>query len=100
MIDTGASDIPVYPGSVRYNAVSYSYLPMDAELIGVDPVRLPADGRVPIVRDGDVCVLAHTATTDIGTPVSDQVETLARAFQAEGLTHHSPGEVRRRGSDS
>jgi hypothetical protein len=83
--DTGASDIPIYPGSLRYNAVSYSYLPMDASLIGVDPVRLPGDGRVPIIRDGDVMVLAHTDETDIGTPVSDDVQTLTRDHQAEIL---------------
>jgi hypothetical protein len=89
--DTGASDIPIYPGSLRYNAVSYSYLPMDASLIGVDPVRLPGDGRVPVVRDGDVCVLAHTSETDVGTPAANDVETLARDHQAEILVKDANG---------
>ena len=83
--DTGASDIPIFPASVRYNAVSYTYLPLDAALIGIDPVRLPADGRVPICRDGDVIVLAHTASTDAGTPSAGQVVNLARDHQA-GIT--------------
>ena len=65
---TGDSDIPVYPGSLRYNAVSYAYLPLDAELVGVDPVRLPADGRVPIFRDGDVIVVAHEQISAVGSP--------------------------------
>jgi hypothetical protein len=47
---------------VRFNAVAYSYLPLDAELIGLDPVRLPQDGRVPIFRKGGFAVLGHTAT--------------------------------------
>lgn len=80
---TGASDIPIFATSVRYTAVSYTYLPLDAELIGIDPVRLPGDGRVPIFRDGDVMVLAHTATTSAGTPTDGQVITLARDHQAE-----------------
>ena len=46
--------------SVRYNAVSYSYLPLDATLLGIDPVRLPSDGRVPIFRPGGFAVVGHT----------------------------------------
>ena len=46
--------------SLRYNAVAYSYLPLDAELLGLDPVRLPSDGRVPIFRPGGFAVVGHT----------------------------------------
>lgn len=46
---------------MRYNAVAYSYLPLDASVIGLDPVRLPQDGRVPIFRLGDFAVIGHTA---------------------------------------
>lgn len=81
--DTGASDVPVIPLLLRYNTVLYSTLPLDAKLIGLDPVRLPADGRVPIYRDGDVLVIHHTATTDIGTPTAGSVVTLARDHQAD-----------------
>jgi hypothetical protein len=41
---------PVAASSLRYSAVAYSYLPLDADLLGIDPVRLPSDGRVPIFR--------------------------------------------------
>jgi hypothetical protein len=47
--------------TLRYNAVAYSYLPLDANLLGIDPVRLPSDGRVPIFRAGGLAVLGHTA---------------------------------------
>lgn len=47
-------------GSLRYNAVGFSYLPLDADLLGIDPVRLPSDGRVPIFRAGGFAVLGHT----------------------------------------
>ena len=36
---------PVAASSLRYSAVAYSYLPLDAALLGIDPVRLPSDGR-------------------------------------------------------
>lgn len=53
----------VMPETIRYNAVSYSYLPLDADILGIDPVRLPADGRVPIYRPGDVVIIMHSLTT-------------------------------------
>jgi hypothetical protein len=59
----GLGTIPadlVMLNSVRYNAVSFSYLPLDAELLGIDPVRLPSDGRVPIFRPGGFAVVGHT----------------------------------------
>ncbi len=51
---------PVAASSVRYSAVAYSYLPLDASLLGIDPVRLPSDGRVPIFRPGGFAVVGHT----------------------------------------
>lgn len=53
----------VLPETIRYNAVAYSYLPLDADILGIDPVRLPSDGRVPIYRAGDVVMVMHTAET-------------------------------------
>lgn len=53
---------PIAMASLRYNAVSYSYLPLDADLLGIDPVRLPTDGRVPIFRPGGFAVVGHTAS--------------------------------------
>jgi hypothetical protein len=78
---TGASDIPVFSNG-RYSAVLYSFLPLDAELIGLDPVRLPSDGRVPFVREGDVLVISHTAETTEASPVADLQVALARDHQA------------------
>ncbi|MEG1202677.1 MAG: hypothetical protein RSD82_10990, partial [Comamonas sp.] len=44
---------PVDPTTLRYNAVTYIYLPVDVTLMGLDPAALPSDGLVPFVRDGD-----------------------------------------------
>lgn len=60
---SGLTTIPadlVALNSLRYNAVAFSYLPLDAELLGIDPVRLPSDGRVPIFRPGGFAVVGHT----------------------------------------
>lgn len=56
----------VIPGGVRFSAVVYSSIPLDPDILGLDPIRLPSDGRVPFVRPGDVAVIHHTETTDLG----------------------------------
>lgn len=63
----GLTTIPrdlVKLNSIRYNATAYSYLPLDADVIGIDPVRLPTDGRVPIFRPGGFAVVGHTGVTN------------------------------------
>ena len=52
---------PVMASTLKYSGVAYSYLPLNAELLGIDPVRLPTDGRVPIFRAGGTAVLGHTS---------------------------------------
>lgn len=61
----GLTTIPVdlvQLNTIRYNAVAFSYLPLDATILGIDPVRLPTDGRVPIFRPGGFAVVGHTAS--------------------------------------
>lgn len=79
---SGASDVPVISSLSRYNCVLQTSMPMDAKLLGLDPVRLPADGRVPIYREGDVLVIHHTDETP-ADPAPGQTITLSRAEQAE-----------------
>ena len=64
----------VYPNTVRYNAVVYSYLPLDADMLGLDPVRLPTDGRIPIFRPGDVVVVAQEETAALANPIEADTE--------------------------
>ena len=59
--------LQVYADSIRYNAVSYAYLPLDTTAIGIDAVRLPADGRVPIFRRGDMIVIGHRLEDNLGS---------------------------------
>lgn len=74
---------PVFPTSVKYSAVAYKYLPLDPDLLGLDPTRLPSDGRVPIFLPGDVGVFSHTIETDVGTPTPGSVLNFTRDHQAE-----------------
>lgn len=53
------------PNDIRYNAVAYSYIPIDADVLGIDPTRLPSDGRVPIFRVGDIAVISSSKTQQL-----------------------------------
>lgn len=64
--------------SIRMAGVAYTYLPLDADIVGLDPVRLPADGRVPIFRPGDVAVVHHTAETAPQTVITGQTLSAGR----------------------
>lgn len=68
----------VDPTTLRYNAVSYTYLPLDANILGLDPVRLPQDGRVPIFRPGGFAVLGHTGTIGPFTLTNGQTKDCGR----------------------
>ena len=50
---------PVDPASLRYNIVSNLYLPVDPEILGLNPTRLPQDGRVPIYKKGRILIIGH-----------------------------------------
>ena len=69
---------PIDPNTVRYNAAAYKYLPLDAEIIGLDPVRLPSDGRVPFLRSGSFAVLGHKAETAPVTATNGMVVDCGR----------------------
>jgi enoyl-CoA hydratase/carnithine racemase len=68
----------VLPATIRYNAVGYTYLPLNADILGIDPVRLPPDGRVPIYRPGDVVMILHAADTAPQTVLTGGTVELGR----------------------
>ncbi|MCF2909994.1 hypothetical protein L1285_16865 [Pseudoalteromonas sp. DL2-H2.2] len=75
--------------TLRYSCVTYNYLPLDAELIGLDPVRLPSDGRVPVITKGDMLLIHQTEqkilagsagqVLDVGHPRLAKLEVLELA---------------------
>lgn len=75
--------ILVYLDTARYNAVVTSSLPLSADILGLDPVRLPADGRVPMVRRGDVVVVHHQDSTTPQTVTNGQTVNVGRTRLAK-----------------
>lgn len=55
-------NVPIWvaPESIRYNAVSYSYIPLDSEILGLSATRLPINGQVPIFRVGDIGIISSS----------------------------------------
>ena len=83
----------ILPDTAKYNAVATSSLPLSSAILGLDPVRLPVDGRVPIFRPGDVAVIHHAGVTAPQVVANGQMidvgrERLARArvIGADGAT--------------
>ncbi|UOO93577.1 hypothetical protein [Vitreoscilla stercoraria] len=73
------NDIGFTPESVRYNTVIQSSIPLDSSIIGIDAVRLPPDGRVPIFRSGDMIVISNKERHEIGsTFTANQTISLGR----------------------
>jgi len=62
--------------SVRYNAVAYTYIPLNAEILGLSATRLPPDGRVPIFRVGDIGVIASSKLQQLPNHVAGQTYDL------------------------
>jgi len=70
---------PVEPSSITYNAVVQVSLPLDSTILGIDPVRLPLDGRVQAVRNGYMLILHDTQVYTMPSGLTaGQVETLPR----------------------
>ncbi len=95
-IDSSRSNVDTVTGAVtvffnnsvnsttlRYDAVAETTLPLNPELLGLDPVRLPPNGRVPVFDEGRHLVIFQEETTDIvGIPAAGQTITLDRQDQA------------------
>lgn len=74
----------IIPSTLRYNAVVVSNLPLNADILGLDPVRLPADGRVPIYRPADVVVIHNTQDFTLPDPaVASATYVVGRTDLAE-----------------
>lgn len=68
----------VHPETLKYSAISYSYMPLDADLIGLDPVRLPNDGKVPFLRVGNPVLVHRTQSITVPSPLPLETYTADR----------------------
>ncbi|WLF84850.1 hypothetical protein [Moraxella sp. ZY210820] len=71
-------NVPIWviADSVRYNAISYSYIPLDKDVLGLSATRLPLDGRVPIFRVGDIGVICAEKRQELNEPIAGKQFTL------------------------
>jgi hypothetical protein len=84
----------VVPSTLRFNCVVQTALPLDPEIIGVNPVRLPSDGRVQIIRAGDTLVFHDTQSMTLTNPaVAADVETFPRDELASVVVYDAEGAV-------
>ncbi|MGZ4954141.1 MAG: hypothetical protein ACXV8Q_03425 [Methylobacter sp.] len=83
---------PVFSDTILFNAVGYRYLPLSASILGLDPVRLPADGRVPVYAPGDVLVILNDQTTT-GTYTSGSTTNLGRVRLAKLTVRDAGGNM-------
>lgn len=60
----------VYPSDMTYNAVFLQFLPLDADLLGLETARLPLDGKVPIFRQGGIVILHNTQSYSLPNPLT------------------------------
>lgn len=60
----------VDPVSVLFGCVVHRQIPVNPEIIGIDPVRLPSDGRVLGIRAGNTIIVHETSTLSVASPVA------------------------------
>lgn len=72
-------NVPVWidASSVRYNAIAYTYIPLDSEILGLSATRLPLNGRVPIFRVGDIGIISATKFYELPDHIAGQAYSLA-----------------------
>lgn len=78
--------------SVFLGTVVYRSLPLSPIVVGLDPVRLPSDGRVPGFKPGQTVVIHHTQVTEVASPDAGDIVDLGRGRIAQIEVRDSVGE--------
>lgn len=79
-------------GTVKYSCVVQTTLPLSAGILGLDPVRLPSDGRVPIISAGNTLVFRNPLTyTFTGTVAAGDTTSLPRGALESAVLYDSTG---------
>jgi hypothetical protein len=79
-------------GTINYSCVVQTILPLSAGVLGLDPVRLPSDGRVPIISAGNTLVFREPLTfTFTGTVAAGDTTSLPRGSLESAVLYDSAG---------
>lgn len=78
-------------GSIYMGTVVYRSIPLSSVVIGLDPVRLPSDGRVPAFKAGQTVLVHHTAVHSVAAPAAGQVISFGRTRVAQVEVRDSAG---------
>lgn len=74
---------PVILSTLTYNAVAYNTVPLNPEVLGLNPVKLPTDGRVPVFQPGYQVVIHNEKQIAIATPTAGQIIDCGRTRLAQ-----------------
>lgn len=74
---------PVILTTLTYNAVTYTTVPLSPEVLGLNPVRLPTNGRVPVFQPGYLVVIHNTQSIALATPTAGQAIDCGRENLAQ-----------------
>jgi len=64
----------VIPSSVFIGAVVFRSIPLSSVVVGLDPTRLPSDGRVPGFKAGQTLLIHHTQETVVSPDPGELVD--------------------------
>jgi hypothetical protein len=68
----------INPATAYFGTVVYRNIPLNPSLLGLDPVRLPEDGRVVVFKPGQTVLIHHTQETEVASPTPGQLVNLGR----------------------
>jgi hypothetical protein len=74
---------PVVLSSLTYNAVAYNSVPLDSEILGLNPIKLPTNGQVPIFQPGYIVVIHNEKTIEIASPSANQIIDCERTLLSQ-----------------
>lgn len=74
---------PVVLSSLTYNAVAYNSVPLNSEVLGLNPIKLPTNGKVPIFQPGYLVVIHNEKTIEIAAPAAGQVIDCERTLLSQ-----------------
>ena len=74
--------LQVLASSIYLNCVTYTSIPLDPTILGLDPVRLPENGMILGYKKGNFAIIHHTEVESIATPTAGQVIDCGRTALA------------------